>query len=800
MKNCLFFLLIFSANIVFAQKNVSGIITDKSGNPIFDVRVSVKNANNQTFSDSDGKYSIEIPENCKILEFSKQTFRVQEVEISGNSVNVVLTSIYDVKDIFELSLEELMQVEVVTASRSKKSIKQLPNTIFVISRNEILQNNYMTLVDVLKDLPEIKVSQPGNGVHGETFLMSGLYGNYYTQIMIDGIPIKPSVVDGIPIAEQINMKNVARIEVLYRPASALYGADALAGVINIITFHPNENKTYAEIIKSKDYTATSFFANAVSGENKNRIKFSVSGVFSKSSDENIYSNDTTVFPQYNNSNKINIFNKLPANAHCFNTSVAWRNFSFSYNYMYRNENSSMGQTAKLYKYNKPNLIWGETMHFFALSHNLEASKFSLKSSVSWLQYRLDTRSCFGIISYAVPFYKYQAGDDVIWEEVGVYKFNDNIEFVAGGTFTYSGAMPKSSDFFGGPFDEDFYESFSTKIPPLGVYLDSLFGKFGFNPLTYTNIGGFAQFTYTHEKFTLITGGCYDKHSTYGSSLNPRVSALFNITDKISLHGAFNTAFKAPTPYHIYASVAIPVEENGKIVGIDYWTVPNTNLEPEKLTSYELGIRGIITPQISFEISGFRNEISGLISYIKNVKFDRTLYCTLRDSVAATWTNDKNALSILYGLNFILNFREIVKPIHLNANLYVSYFKGEETLPVSGDVIDVCRSVPQSLAKFRINFTPIRNFYVSIDNIYSSEWYARNIQTKKDFENPLKKNDGFYTMDMLLSYKIKNVSLLLKINNVFDELYGGIEAYGSGADMKYNPQTRRIFYGGITINF
>ncbi len=37
MKNVLFFLLIFSANIVFAQKNVTGIITDKSGNPIVDV-------------------------------------------------------------------------------------------------------------------------------------------------------------------------------------------------------------------------------------------------------------------------------------------------------------------------------------------------------------------------------------------------------------------------------------------------------------------------------------------------------------------------------------------------------------------------------------------------------------------------------------------------------------------------------------------------------------------------------------------------------------------------------------------
>jgi len=319
-------------------------------------------------------------------------------------------------------------------------------------------------------------------------------------------------------------------------------------------------------------------------------------------------------------------------------------------------------------------------------------------------------------------------------------------------------------------------------------------------LTYTNIGGFAQITYSNEKFTFITGGRFDNHSNYGSSFNPRIAGLFNVTDKISLRGSFNTAFKAPSPYQIYNSVAIPVEENGIIVGVDYWGIPNTNLKPEELTSYEFGIRGIITPQISVEVVGFRNQIKGLISSIQGVKLDSNIYCTLRDTFAGTFVNDNNAISTLYGLDFILNFREIVKPIHLNANLYVSYFKGEETLPVSGDVIDVCRSMPQILAKFRINFTPIRNFYVSIDNIYSSEWYVRNISNQIEYKNPLKKNDGFYTMDLVLTYKIKNLSLLLKINNVFDKLYGGIEAYGGSADMKYNPQTRRVVYGGITINF
>jgi len=76
------------------------------------------------------------------------------------------------------------RIEVVSASRSEKLRDDLPVTVYVVSREEILQNGYTSLVDVLKDIPGIKVSQPGSGMEGETFLMDGLFGNYYCKINI----------------------------------------------------------------------------------------------------------------------------------------------------------------------------------------------------------------------------------------------------------------------------------------------------------------------------------------------------------------------------------------------------------------------------------------------------------------------------------------------------------------------------------------------------------------------------------------------------------------------------------------
>jgi len=76
-------------------------------------------------------------------------------------------------DLFNMSMEELLDVDVETASRSLTSIKKLPVTIRVVSRQEILNNTYKSIVDVLKDQPGIRVAQPGSGVKGDLFYMRG---------------------------------------------------------------------------------------------------------------------------------------------------------------------------------------------------------------------------------------------------------------------------------------------------------------------------------------------------------------------------------------------------------------------------------------------------------------------------------------------------------------------------------------------------------------------------------------------------------------------------------------------------
>jgi outer membrane cobalamin receptor len=140
--------------------------------------------------------------------------------------------------IFPIDSERL---KIISAGRISKNLDELPLTVYVISHEEILRNQYTSLIDVLNSLPGITTSQPGTGELGESFQIWGLTGNLYTKILINGLPVRPSVVSGMPIGSQLPIRQADKIEVIYGTSSSVYGADAVSGVINIITKEADKN-------------------------------------------------------------------------------------------------------------------------------------------------------------------------------------------------------------------------------------------------------------------------------------------------------------------------------------------------------------------------------------------------------------------------------------------------------------------------------------------------------------------------------------------------------------------------------
>lgn len=234
-KIILIVILIVSSSISFGQKTIVGNVSDESKKPLSDVIVKIKGESNQTVTDLNGNYSIIIKEKNSVLSFKKEGYNLLELSANKNLINVVMTSLN--VDYFELSLEELMNIDVVSASNTQEKLSEVPATMIVITSEDILQRGYTQLDDIFEDLPGMQISRPYGMQSNYRNYWRG-YRNSFTEpylMMVDGLLLNDMYFGSAMYTPSIPLSNIERIEVVYGPVSSVYGANAFMGVINIIT-------------------------------------------------------------------------------------------------------------------------------------------------------------------------------------------------------------------------------------------------------------------------------------------------------------------------------------------------------------------------------------------------------------------------------------------------------------------------------------------------------------------------------------------------------------------------------------
>ena len=138
-------------------------------------------------------------------------------------------------DLYEMSLEELMNTEIVTASKKGEKISDAPATVVVITSEQIKQFGWKDLKDIFRAIPSTDVSYDVQGEIRTLVTMRGVLGNQKILILQDGQRQNPITGERFVYGNNIPLNFYKRIEIVYGPASALYGAEAYAGVINMIT-------------------------------------------------------------------------------------------------------------------------------------------------------------------------------------------------------------------------------------------------------------------------------------------------------------------------------------------------------------------------------------------------------------------------------------------------------------------------------------------------------------------------------------------------------------------------------------
>ena len=211
---------------------LKGILLDASGAGVGGVQIVAQLAGNsqshlwKATSATDGAYSLTLPPGTYHVVFQRKPFVTRELDLDLTVRNSPRT--LDLR----LDLERLSSSVVVTAQSQPVEIQQTTAPVDVISREDINARLSVTLPDALLTSPGVAIGRTGpSGGSASVFLNGG--NSAYTKVLVDGTPINEPG-NAVDFAN-FTLDNIDKVEVVRGAESAIYGSDAVSGVIQVFT-------------------------------------------------------------------------------------------------------------------------------------------------------------------------------------------------------------------------------------------------------------------------------------------------------------------------------------------------------------------------------------------------------------------------------------------------------------------------------------------------------------------------------------------------------------------------------------
>jgi iron complex outermembrane recepter protein len=204
---------------------LSGIVTDTSGAPLAQVRVTVLEARRTTTTDPEGRYTLpNLPSGTYGVAFALVGYAPQVRHVSLGESDLTL----DV--VLRPTLIELPELQVTASPLATTSLTS-PQPVSLLAGEELQANRAPSLGETINALPGVRSFSTGSGV-GKP-VIRGLSSNRVL-VLADGQRLE-SQQWGDEHGPQVEAGEAERIEVIRGPASVLYGSDALGGVVNVVT-------------------------------------------------------------------------------------------------------------------------------------------------------------------------------------------------------------------------------------------------------------------------------------------------------------------------------------------------------------------------------------------------------------------------------------------------------------------------------------------------------------------------------------------------------------------------------------
>lgn len=525
----------------------------------------------------------------------------------------------DVERLMPLSLKELISIPVVTASRQRETRDHTPAHIMVITREQIRERRYKNLADLLEDLPGVDFMRGTKSSAYNNFAVQGYVGPNKLMVMLDGVRVGNPAGGNFPLAENFALYPAKQVEILYGPAAALYGADAVAGVINIITDRASEPRgAWASVGTGNfDSREASFMAGL---KTDGMLALNVGGHWQRSERAPLQDYYPTEFAKVDAKTFGNTV-VVPAAARedyvggiqsysFFANMDLGKDLTFGFYRNYFRGLTSTGDkpATALYLEDAPWITQTDTLYG---KYRFDLTpKLSGELLIDYSLQEVDPKSKYvNIYTAFVDGNEYTRGKRFSIEQNLNWKLNDSHQIQAGlGYQEYyaieAHTLPSTYDTSLEPDEQGmFYRNTNNELP-MAIY-----------DAAYDNVSVHAQIqSEWNAQFSTMAGLRLDKHSAYGQALNPRLGAVWRSSEQHVFKALYGEAFRAPSPEESLSSFgAFDGSKNaaGLYIGTGF-RIPNFNLRPEKAKTLSLTWDWRPRQDFNLVANAYRSEILNLI--------------------------------------------------------------------------------------------------------------------------------------------------------------------------------------------
>jgi len=519
-----------------------------------------------------------------VTQLSKRVLRIIPVFLCTLPMSVVWA------DETVFVLEDI----VVTATRTPHTLRDVPVETVVISKEDIERMNSQNIMDILNDVPGFHTAYHDDifGTYTWEAKMRGMdFNSGYGLFLIDGQRAMGCGQSG-GMGEygvglnQIPVNMIERVEVVKGPGSALYGSDAMAGVINIITKKAPD--------KGEGWAGVSYGSYDVKRSNGDGSEEEASG------DRNM----SQVYVGYGD----RISDRM----------------GYLLHYNYEGADDISEDPLKSDRHSFMGKWDAQLADSLDLYTKLELSGYQKVDSRKEDSYRIslgadwqpDEQHTIAIKGYTYkwdfvhgyPGYSYGYKNGYVGYDQGEIQYtwfaSKSNTLTGGGEIQEQGIDYTIENADGSivTVDED--------VRTASLYLQDEIVLF--------------------EKFTLIGGARFDDHSVFGSEINPKFSTMVRLRDTTTLRASVGRSFKSPTIRQLYYDV--PYRHGG------WYAQSNRDLEPETAIGYTVSIEQFLREEsIRMNLGYFRNNVDNMVISVDTGELYDGLPLMRYQNVEKAWT-------------------------------------------------------------------------------------------------------------------------------------------------------------------